>query len=585
MKYAVLSQLFKLMLFSASLVCSLQLSASGYLRTQGKEIINDRGPVLLRGIGLGGWVLQEPYMLGLSGIARTQQEIKSKITDVIGEKETALFYENWINNGVTKKDIDSLAAWGFNSIRFPMHYNIFTLPVEQEPVKGKNTWLEKGFQLTDSLLSWCEANQLYLFLDLHAAPGGQGNDVAISDASEIRLWNDVENKKKTIALWQELAKRYVNSEWVGGYDIINEPNYGFQDTEDKNGCKEELNEPLRELMVEITKAIREIDNKHMIIISGNCWGNNYQGIFPLWDDNMVISFHKYWNYNDKESIERMLAYREEQHAPLWLSESGENSTVWFTDAIRLMEENNIGWCWWTYKRMGLACPMEIKSPEGYEKVKHYWETGDNKPSKEEALKTFTRLTENYKIENTLFHKDYIDALFRQVRTTETIPFRNHFLKDGQPLTVFATDYDMGRSGYAYHDNDSANYRSSTDSAVPGNRGGLYRNDGVDIISCEDEITNRYCVSYTEPGEWIQYTIYTDKEGIYNLKIRTTTASSGEFYFTINEQRTPTVALPENPEKKWYTSEIRTIRLMKGENKIRIYIEKGDFDFNYFQLIP
>ena len=48
-------------------------------------------------------------------------------------------------------------------------------------------------------------------------------------------------------------------------------------------------------MVDVTKAIREVDQKHLIIIEGNCWGNNYKGIFPLWDNNLVLSFHKYWN--------------------------------------------------------------------------------------------------------------------------------------------------------------------------------------------------------------------------------------------------------------------------------------------------
>ena len=28
-----------------------------------------------------------------------------------------------------QEDVDSLAAWGFNSIRVPLHYNLFTLPI------------------------------------------------------------------------------------------------------------------------------------------------------------------------------------------------------------------------------------------------------------------------------------------------------------------------------------------------------------------------------------------------------------------------------------------------------------------------
>ncbi len=90
----------------------------------------------------------------------------------MGKEETDEFYNRWLANHTPprKADVDSTAAWGFNSIRLPIHYNLYTLPVEQEPVAGQNTWLEKGFAMTDSLLQWCKANKIYLILDLHAAP-------------------------------------------------------------------------------------------------------------------------------------------------------------------------------------------------------------------------------------------------------------------------------------------------------------------------------------------------------------------------------------------------------------------------------
>src|SRR5439155_10202523 len=185
-----------------------------------------------------------------------------------------------------------------------MHYNLFTLPVEKEPVAGQQTWLTKGFALTDSLLAWCKAAKIYLILDLHAAPGGQGNDLNISDAdpSKPALWNSEANKQKTIALWRKLAERYASEPWIGAYDIINEPNWGFTDpANDRNGTKEKNSAPLRQLMMDITKTIREVDQKHIIIIEGNGWGNNYAGVLPTWDNNMVLSFHKYWNYNDPAS--------------------------------------------------------------------------------------------------------------------------------------------------------------------------------------------------------------------------------------------------------------------------------------------
>ena len=150
------------------------LSAQG-LKAEGKKIVDKNGnEVLLRGMGLGGWMLMEGYMMQSSDVADTQHEFRERLEDLMGIDTTNAFFDKWLENHVTKADIDSLSAWGFNSVRLPMHYNLFTLPIEKEPVEGENTWLDKGFTIVDELLQWCEENQVYLILDLHAAPGGQG---------------------------------------------------------------------------------------------------------------------------------------------------------------------------------------------------------------------------------------------------------------------------------------------------------------------------------------------------------------------------------------------------------------------------
>ena len=267
--------------------------SQGFLHQDGQKIVDGKGNnVLLRGLGLGGWMVQEGYMLKTADFAGAQYKIKAKITELIGEKNTAEFYDAYLKNGITKRDIDSLAAWGFNSVRLPMHYNLYTLPIEDEKIAGENTWLDKGFKMTDDLLSWCEANKIYLILDLHAAPGGQGKDANISDYDTTKpsLWESKANQDKMIAFWKKIAERYKDNPWMGAYDIINEPNWNFTGT-NQNGCDEESNAPLRKLQVDITKAIREVDKNHLIFIEGNCWGNNYNGIFPLWDENMKTTKH------------------------------------------------------------------------------------------------------------------------------------------------------------------------------------------------------------------------------------------------------------------------------------------------------
>jgi len=133
------------------------------LKTSGKAIINSQGEeVILRGMGPGGWQIMEGYMMQTSGVAGSQHEIREKLIDLMGEANTETFFEKWRANHFTKRDVDSLAAWGFNSIRLPMHYNLFTLPIEEEPVAGQNTWKETGFDLIDNLLEWCAPYNMYV---------------------------------------------------------------------------------------------------------------------------------------------------------------------------------------------------------------------------------------------------------------------------------------------------------------------------------------------------------------------------------------------------------------------------------------
>jgi len=571
-----------LIIFAA--IGNLSVTAQG-LKASGKKIIDENGnEVILRGMGLGGWMLQEPYMMEMSGFAGTQWQIKDKIKALIGEQNTIAFYDAWHANHCTRKDIDSMAAWGFNSVRLPMHYNLYTLPIEDEPVAGQNTWLEKGFALTDSLINWCKANQMYVILDLHAAPGGQGKDAAISDYNPAKysLWESEANKAKTVALWRKLAERYVNEKWVGAYDLINEPNWSFTAGGNQNGCSENSNTPLRQLYVKITDAIREVDTKHMIIIEGNCWGNNYNGIFPVWDNNMAVSFHKYWSYNDQGSIAGIINIRNQNNVPIWLGESGENSNVWFTDAIRLVENNDIGWAWWPLKKIGsVVNPMTIvKTPE-YQTLLNYWNNGGTAPSASFAFNALMQMAENSKIQNCIYRKDVIDAMFRQVSDSTTKPFASLSI----PGTIPATDFDLGRMGKAYSDIDFANYNVSSGTYTAWNSGWVYRNDGVDIEASNDGAagSNGYSVGWTNDNEWLQYTADVDSSAAYTITFRYAMSGSGaKIKIQMDDADiTGTLSLTSTGGFfTWVNFPINDVIIYSGQHRFKVVFEKGGANFSF-----
>ncbi|MDR6528490.1 aryl-phospho-beta-D-glucosidase BglC (GH1 family) [Chryseobacterium rhizosphaerae] len=573
----------KTILFSALLLS--QFGTSQLLKTSGQKIVNDKGEnIQLRGLGPGGWMLQEGYMLKTADFAGPQYKIKEKIAELIGEDGMNEFYKAYWKNGITKQDIDFLAKAGFNSIRLPMHYNLYTLPIEKESVKGKNTWLEEGFKMTDDLLQWCAANKIYLILDLHAAPGGQGNDVNISDndKSKPSLWENEENQKKTIALWKKLADRYKDSPWIGGYDLINEPNINFTG-KNPNGTDEMSNAPLWKLQKDITTAIREVDKKHIIFIEGNGWGNNYNGLTPIWDDNMVFSFHKYWNYNDDQTLKFALDLREKYNMPIWLGETGENSNVWFTELIQLLDKHNIGYAFWPMKKIdNIAGITNVKTTPEYEKLLEYWKNGGEKPSKDYAKKALMQIAENYKLSNTEIKNDVIDAMFRQVTDPSTKPFKNHLI----PGRIFASDYDLGRMGAAYLDKDFINlWVSDPAKRSEWNSGQQMRNDGVDLYKCTDAITNQYYVGKTESGEWLQYTVASKADKNYTFSIRYAAESNSNIKIeTASGKLLASVSLDSSGGKEnWKTVSVKNIPLLKGENKIRIFFENGGANLNYFEI--
>ncbi|WP_313003875.1 cellulase family glycosylhydrolase [Chryseobacterium gleum] len=562
-----------------------QFGTSQLLKTSGQKIVNDKGEnVQLRGLGLGGWMLQEGYMLKTADFAGPQYKIKEKIAELIGEDGMNAFYKAYLKNGITKQDIDLLTQSGFNSIRLPMHYNLYTLPIEKEPVKGKDTWLEEGFKMTDELLKWCADNKIYLILDLHAAPGGQGNDVNISDndKSKPSFWESEENQRKTIALWKKLAERYKDHPWIGGYDLINEPNINFTG-KNPNGTDEMSNAPLWKLQKDITAAIRAVDKKHMIFIEGNGWGNNYNGLPALWDNNMAFSFHKYWNYNDDQTLKFALDLREKHNIPIWLGETGENSNVWFTELIQLLDKHNIGYAFWPMKKIdNIAGIANVKITPEYEKLLDYWKNGGEKPSKEYAQKALMQIAEHYKLSNTEVKKDVIDAMFRQTTDASTKPFKDH----QAPGRIFASEYDLGRMGSAYLDKDFINlWVSDPAKRSEWNSGQQMRNDGVDIYKCNDKITNQYYVGKTESGEWLQYTVQSKADKNYTLDIRYSGAKDSHIRIeTASGKVLANVSLPSSGgNENWKIVSVKSVPLQKGENKIRIFFESDGANLNYFEL--
>ena len=348
------------------------------LTTNGSKIVNASGQeVILKGIGLGSWLLQEGYMMNPGG-GGTQWSFKKRLYDQgVSDADVETFYQNWRDNFITKADVDYIASLGFNCVRLPMHYELFLTNAQRAVrnsvarnsgnynnyVSNLTNWYNgntlftdpnlEGFRIIDNILSWCAANNMYVILDLHAAPGAQGSDANISDALVGNdLWNKAIYRDITVRLWQKLSARYINDDRVAFYDLINEPN-------NVPGG----NPPIHDLFERLINAVRAQGDNHMLMVEGNGWGNNYDYMEP-WTfsnrANLIYNAHRYWITNSTTDtdpnprqinlIANMVNFRNTYNVPVWVGETGENNNDWLRENIAALNSKGIGWCHWTYKR-------------------------------------------------------------------------------------------------------------------------------------------------------------------------------------------------------------------------------------------
>jgi endoglucanase len=370
--------------------------AQSFLQASGTRIVNaSNQEVVLRGVNLGGWQVQEGYMLkpnyGNEGTGTQSLVKKGLFNQGQSDGQVESFYQQWRDNFFTKADIDYLKDKGFNCVRLPLHYELF-LTASQRAVRtnvskgttsygdylnslrgwyGNNQLFNdpstlEGVRLIDEVLSWCGANGMYVVLDLHAAPGAQGSDMNISDAlvkDGNDFWNNQINQDIAVRLWSALSNRYKGDPRVAMYDVLNEPN-NIPSTSTQNG-----NQRLHDVMQRFITTIRGNGDTHLILLEGNGFGNDYNYMEKRTftsATNLVYNSHRYsaGNYtidnnvnsvdggspNSLRLIGNLTRFRTDNNVPIWVGETGENSPEWMGEAARNLNSVGIGWCHWTYKR-------------------------------------------------------------------------------------------------------------------------------------------------------------------------------------------------------------------------------------------
>ena len=156
-----------------------------------------------------------------------------------------------------------------------------------------------------------------------------------------------------------------------GYDLLNEPIAHYFD-------KDHFNPLLEPLYKRIVKAIREVDTHHLVFLGGAQWDSNFKVFGAPFDSKAVYTFHKYWTATTKDVIQDYIDFRDKYNVPIYCGETGENEDEWILNFRKLLEENNIGWHFWPYKKMdNTKGIVTFKQPDTYNLVSAFADTTRN----------------------------------------------------------------------------------------------------------------------------------------------------------------------------------------------------------------
>jgi endoglucanase len=374
----------------------------GFVHVAGGRLRDGHGePVALRGVGLGNWLLPEGYMWKFEpGGPLSGRAIEACFAGLVGPERAAEFWRGFRDRFVTEADIARIAAEGFDHVRLPLNARLL-----QDQDTG--AFLAEGFAIVDRTIDWCRAHGLWVVLDLHGAPGGQtGTNIDDSPNGIPELFGSEAYTKLTVDLWREIAARYADETVVAAYDLLNEPL--------PNEYQYRYADELVALYRRLTAAIREVDEKHVIMYEGTHWATNWDVFTEVWDANSVLQCHKYWSPPDLPSVRRFVERGRELGLPVYMGETGENNVDWLQAAFQLYDDCGMSWNLWPWKKIEtLTSPCSVNAPDGWHAIVAFARGIGPRPAPDDAWRTLVALLDAFDVDACTYRADVVSAVFRR----------------------------------------------------------------------------------------------------------------------------------------------------------------------------
>jgi hypothetical protein len=381
-------------------VTNASVPTGGFVHQSGTQLLDGANrPLRLRGVNLGGWLLWEGWEWGQGFDYIGQSDMMRNLTSLVGTDQANRFASDVFDNYVTGDDFNAMSRYGINVARVPFNYRML------EDDTNPGVYKQSGWTVLDDLVAEAKAHDVYLVLDMHAAPCSQSLSFISDWNGSSYLWLSQQCQDRATAMWKAIAARYANQSIIAGYDLLNETVTGAPQ--------------LLAWYQRTTAAIRSVDRNHTLIYEGNNLAREFDFIPTGMDSNMALSAHDYpWMIPGQDLSQRMPAFvatTARLNAPMWIGEFGQSSYDDYARYVNTFDATPsfAGWAQWTWKQVPGAPTMQnIKqTPASKKLVEWMTNTSRPKPTPAEAQQGMADWIEAIKFVNTV-----PDAKLEQVLT-------------------------------------------------------------------------------------------------------------------------------------------------------------------------
>ncbi len=358
------------------------------IKVEGTRLVGSSNKtVVMKGINLGGWFVEEIWMLPIVDEAPAGSNLPKildheSLWEVVemrfGKAGVTRIRNAWRDNWIVEDDFKRIKSIGFNHIRLPFLHTLIDEP--------------NGMKRLKTAVEWARNNGLYVLLDMHGAPGSQSMDHHTGKTGRNKLWTDPANVDEMARKWVRLAKEFKNDTTVFAYDLMNEP----------------MGAPTKEAIFDVYNKVipqlRKADpNKPVMVEDGYKGMELFKKPSELGWGPTIGSVH-FYNFGAKKKEEHASALlswmpitvgiQKNLNVPMYAGEFNvepNSSPETMRGIVDILQKEGWSWAIWTYKAFSKNGPLGmwglISSESAPEAVNPYTDSEAEIKRKIKALRT------------------------------------------------------------------------------------------------------------------------------------------------------------------------------------------------------